>query len=129
MTRSKAFSITAHSSSPSNHCREQPGGRMGEARQFLKRGQGDRVLTGRGQGAYSGCQGALYPGGDPEDTSRPCVGTGCPICLLTPGPDQDSDLFEGKVNATGVLPNPTSPAPRRGEQILQDPCQFTLESR
>ena len=61
MTRSKAFSIMAHSYSPSTHCREQPGGRMGEARQFLKRCQGDRVLTGRGQGAYSGCQGALVP--------------------------------------------------------------------
>lgn len=61
MTGSKALSITAHSSSPSTHCREQPGGRMGEARQFLKRGQGERVLTGRGQGAYSGCQGALVP--------------------------------------------------------------------
>ena len=94
----------------------------------LKCAQRDRMLTGRGQGAHSGCHEALVPPGDLGDTSRPCVGTGCPICLLTPGPDQDSHLFEGKVNATGVLPNPTPPAPRRGEQILQDPCQFTRKA-
>lgn len=34
MTGSEALSTTAHSSSPSTHCREQPRGRMGGARQF-----------------------------------------------------------------------------------------------
>lgn len=127
MTGSEALSTTAHSSSPSTHCREQPRGRMGGARQFEMWPSGQDPDR-KGEGAHSGCLEALVPPGDPGDTSRPCVGTGCPICLLTPGPDQDSHLFEGKVNATGVLPNPTPPAPRRGEQILQDPCQFTRKA-